>query len=173
MPRKEKTFKEIHGKTKIGMFLKKNAPNLLDLVLKTAGGFIPGAAGITGMISGMIKKNQTGELNVDTIAHGVSVVEMEFADIANARAMQVAALGQDDVFSKRFVYYLATFWSVVGASYMFCATYIKVENEHVMDIILGFLLGTIVATIITFFFGSSKGSKDSNKQLAEIFKNGK
>jgi ABC-type nitrate/sulfonate/bicarbonate transport system permease component len=33
------------------------------------------------------------------------------------------------------------------------------------NIILGFLLGTAVATIISFFYGSSKSSKDKTEMM--------
>jgi len=37
------------------------------------------------------------------------------------------------------------------------------------NIILGFLLGTAVATIISFFYGSSKSSKDKTAALSKEF----
>lgn len=91
-------------------------------------------------------------------------------DKQNARDMQKAALMQNDLFSKRFIYYLASFWTAAGIAYIFFATYAKVENERVVDTVLGFLLGTILATIINFFFGSSKGSSDKQEILNEITK---
>lgn len=81
----------------------------------------------------------------------------------NARLMQMKALDQDDKFSKRFIYYLAGFWSIASVIYFFFATFTEVKNVHLADVVLGFLLGTIVATIINFFFGSSEGSKDKTK----------
>ena len=95
-------------------------------------------------------------------------VQMEVLNVENtksAREMQVAALQQDDKFSKRFAYYLAMFWSIVGAGYIIAATWFPVLNEKMADTVLGFLLGTIVATIINYFFGSSKGSKDKQDFL--------
>ena len=90
---------------------------------------------------------------------------------ADARAMQVAALNQGDVFSKRFSYYLATFWSLAAAAYIYAITFMPIAEQSIRfaDTILGFLLGTIVATIINYFFGSAdttvpnihKGTVDS------------
>jgi len=59
----KKSFKEIHEKTKVGLFLKKNAPKLLEIVLNTAGSLIPGGAGIANVIGGLIGSNPTGELS--------------------------------------------------------------------------------------------------------------
>ena len=84
-------------------------------------------------------------------------------DTKSARNMQIAALQQEDTFSKRFVYYLAIFWSVVGSTYLFMATFSEVVNPKMADTVLGFLLGTIVATIINFFFGSSRGSQKKDE----------
>jgi len=48
-------------------------------------------------------------------------------------------------------------WSVVSALYFFGVTFVPMPDKasHFADIILGFLLGTAVATIIGFFFGNS------------------
>lgn len=94
------------------------------------------------------------------------VLRMAYGDIANARNMQVEALRQDDPFSKRFIYYFAIFWSVFAAGYIGFITFgtIPADNQRFADTILGFLLGTVVATILQFFFGSSMGSKEKDKR---------
>lgn len=98
------------------------------------------------------------------------IEKAEFADIANARHMQEVALAQADVFAKRFVYYFAAFWSLFAVIYIMSITFGKVPeaNQRFADTILGFLLGTIVATIINFFYGTSRSSqgKDSTLQHA-------
>jgi len=112
------------------------------------------------------------DLNEDEKAEAAELVQQELElyridaeDRANARNLQIEALKQSDNFSKRFVYYMAAFWSIVGAVYLFLVTFTDVTNEAHANTIIGFLLGTIVATIINFFFGSSKGSKDKNELL--------
>ena len=94
------------------------------------------------------------------------VLRMAYGDIANARNMQVEALRQEDTFSKRFIYIFATFWSIFAAGYIAFITFgtIPVDNQRFADTILGFLLGTVVATILQFFFGSSMGSKEKDKR---------
>jgi hypothetical protein len=98
--------------------------------------------------------------------HERALLEMAYGDRANARAMQVAALQQTDLFSKRFVYYFAIFWSVTAALYIAFITFGEIPEANVRfaDTILGFLLGTVVATIIQFFMGSSMGSKEKDKK---------
>lgn len=94
---------------------------------------------------------------------------LAYGDIANARHMQETALQQDDIFSKRFVYYLAAWWSLFSCVYIIVISVITIPETSVrfVDTILGFLLGTVVATIIQFFLGSSIGSKTKDT-LAEI-----
>lgn len=94
---------------------------------------------------------------------------LAYGDIASARHMQETALQQDDIFSKRFVYYLAAWWSLFSCVYIIVISVITIPETSVrfVDTILGFLLGTVVATIIQFFLGSSIGSKTKDS-LAEI-----
>lgn len=96
--------------------------------------------------------------------------KLQYKDTQNARNMQLEALKQDDLFSKRYVYYLASFWSVVGSIYIFLITFmpIPLANQRFADTILGFLVGTIVSTIIGYFFGSSKSSNDKSMQLSNL-----
>ena len=97
-------------------------------------------------------------------------LKLEYENTNNARNMQVEALRQEDLFSKRYIYYLATFWSIVGVVYIFMITFANIPEDNVRfaDTVLGFLLGTIVATIINFFFGSSKGSKDKHDSIHSL-----
>ena len=99
--------------------------------------------------------------------HERELLAMAYGDTANARQMQVAALQQDDLFSKRFIYIFATFWSIFAAAYIAFITFgtIPEDNQRFADTILGFLLGTVVATILQFFFGSSMGSKKKDKEM--------
>lgn len=98
-------------------------------------------------------------------AHEKELVNMVFEDRANARAMQAAALQQNDLFSKRFVYYFAWFWAVIASTYVGFITFgdIPQANVRFADTILGFILGTVIATIVQFFFGSSLGSKEKDE----------
>ena len=96
-------------------------------------------------------------------------MKLEYQNTNDARDMQKVALQQDDTFSKRYVYYLATFWSFVAVGYIFLITFLTIPEANVRfaDTTLGFLLGTIVATIINYFFGSSKSSSDKNQLLKD------
>ena len=91
-------------------------------------------------------------------------------DVQNARGMQNTALGQTDVFSKRFIYYFAIGWSVVTAGYIGAITFINIPERNIRfaDTVLGFLLGTALAGIFNFFYGSSRSSQSKDNTLNEV-----
>jgi CDP-diglyceride synthetase len=93
--------------------------------------------------------------------------ELENADRDSARHMQETALNQEDKYAKHFIYNFAWFWSVGSMAYFFAVTFgtVPSSGKDFGNIILGFLLGTAVATIISFFYGSSKSSKDKTDAL--------
>ena len=162
------SHKDRFGKTRVGMFLSEKAPNILDMV----GDFLPDS-GALGIVKKLIdsddslssKDKATAQ---DMIDAELKHIELIMHDKQNARKMQMIALQQDDKFSKRFTYYLASFWSLVSAAYFFMVTFSEVLNERVSDTVLGFMLGTIVAKILSFFYGSSKGSKDKQEHLNKM-----
>lgn len=97
----------------------------------------------------------------------LETLKAQYANTADARAMQVAALNQSDIFSKRFTMYLTAFWSVCAAIYIGFITFSVIPDTNVRfaDTILGFILGTVIATMLNFWFGSSIGSKEKGEVL--------
>jgi hypothetical protein len=79
----------------------------------------------------------------------------------------VTAADPNSRMAKDFIYLFAWFWSITSVLYFFCVTFIPmpVGARDFANIILGFLLGTAVATIISFFYGSSKSSKDKTEAM--------
>lgn len=86
-----------------------------------------------------------------------AVQKIQAEEYADARNMQVENLKQDDKFSKRFVYYFAIFWSAFAVIYLTGITFAEIPKENIRfaDTIVGFLLGTIIATMFGFFYGNS------------------
>ncbi len=95
-------------------------------------------------------------------------VRLHMADKQDARKMQMAALAQDDLFSKRFVYYLAAAWSVFAMVYFAAVTFLEVPlgGQRVADTILGVLIGNVLGSVFAYFFGSTKGSAEKTRLLA-------
>lgn len=100
------------------------------------------------------------------------MVKAEVSDKASARQMQVEALKQDGWFAKNFVYLLATFWTVSAIVYIGFVTFgtIPEANVRFADTILGFLLGTVIATIINFFMGTSFSSRVKDESINRLAK---
>lgn len=97
----------------------------------------------------------------------LETLKTQHANTADARDMQKVALQQTDIFSKRFTMYLTMFWSLAAVVYIGFITFSVIPDKNVRfaDTILGFILGTVVATLLNFWFGSSIGSKDKAEAL--------
>lgn len=91
------------------------------------------------------------------------------ADMQNARAMQMAALGQEDVFSKRFVYYFASAWSLFAMLYFCAVTFIDLPagGQRVADTVLGVLITSVVGGMFAYFYGTTKNSAEKTRLLAQ------
>ena len=68
----------------------------------------------------------------------------------SARDLQKAALAQDDVFSKRFVYYFAAAWSAFAMAYLVGITFqdIPAGSQRFADTILGVLLIVVLNSVL-------------------------
>ena len=79
------------------------------------------------------------------------------ADIADARDMQVAALQQEDVFVRRFIYVFAMVIMLVSVVFIFGVTFVEIPeaNQRVVDTIMGWMTGTMMSTVLYFFFGAA------------------
>lgn len=69
-----------------------------------------------------------------------------------------------------FRYALGLYWSLVSTFYIFLITFYTLAPAAVRyaDTILGFLMGTIVATIINDVFGSSEGSRNKASEIHKL-----
>lgn len=101
--------------------------------------------------------------------------QMYLGDTQNARNMQVEALKQNDVFSKRFLYWFSIGWSLATAIYIAFITFTPIPESNVRfaDTILGFLLGTILATMFNFFYGTSKSSSNKDEVIKSVIERAK
>jgi len=140
-----------------------------------------GDGGLAGEVVDVLKstgviKDPEMELRVRTaiqeaeLKKGQQEIDLEkiyIDDRKSARDMNIVSLQQDDKFVKRFIYYYAAITTVATFSYIFFVTFwdIPKENLNTANTILGFMLGTFLATLINFFFGSSAGSMAKSKVL--------
>lgn len=113
----------------------------------------------------MMRQVHEYELRVFEISAKLN--ESYLADIANARAMQAAALAQDDKFSKRFVYYLTIGLCLLCFAFDFALFWVNYppQNRDMINMVAGVINSTALASIIAFFYGSSQSSADKQKQI--------
>ena len=163
MPNK-KTYKEEHGTTRVGDFIRKiGRSDILEKAVNIVGDVASG--NYLGAVRELIKKDP--DITPEQQAEAFKLIELDYVDIADARDMQKIALQQDDIFSKRFVYYFAI--GIAGFSMIVVGLLFFIEipdsNRRVVDMILGVVIGSGLISVINFFFGSSKGSKDKTEQM--------
>lgn len=129
-----------------------------------SGGLVKQAAGLIDNLVTSDEERELLKIKFKQLVqdHEAELQRLAHENTASARDMQKIALTQDDRFSKRFVYYLALLWSAAGIVYVFLATFTEVVNDRIADTVLGFLMGTIVSTIINYFFGSALPSTTQN-----------
>jgi hypothetical protein len=67
--------------------------------------------------------------------------------------------------SDRVRFTLAVCIFVPALVYMFMASFcdIPAENQRTVDNSIGFIMGTLMSAIVSYFFGSSQGSADKDK----------
>lgn len=100
-----------------------------------------------------------------------AAVEMYLKDTQDARSLQKTAIGSDDKFVRRFIYYLALVVLVAALSMMtlILTGEIPTENKEFAYMIMGSLT-TSVATVLAYFFGSTKGSDSKNEAIKNLSK---
>ena len=148
------------------------APTIATAVAGPAGGIVVSALankfGVKDTVEDVAKAISTDpEAALKLAQIDLETLKADYANTADARDMQKVALQQTDIFSKRFTMYLTMFWSLAAVVYIGFITFSAIPDKNVRfaDTILGFILGTVVATLLNFWFGSSIGSKDKAEAL--------
>lgn len=98
--------------------------------------------------------------------------QMYLADVQNARAMQIAALAQEDTFSKRFVYYFAAAWSLFSMVYFMSVTFWPppADGLRIADTILGVLIASVIGVMFAYFYGTTRSSKAKDDTISNLTK---
>lgn len=159
--------------------LEQFAPSLVKLMTgsDTAGAVAAKVVDIAGIVTGnapdpvaVLQADPTLALDFQKalMANETELVRLALADVQNARQMQIAALGQEDVFSKRFVYYFAAAWSLFAMVYFFGVTFIPIppEGQQSANTILGVLIASVVGVMFAYFYGSTRGGTEKSRLLA-------
>ena len=159
-------YKDENGTSRVGDILKSiGKSDIIEKAIGIAGNVASG--NYLGAIKTLVSKDP--DISPAQLEQINKEIEQEYKDRANARALQIAALDQEDLFSKRFLYYFA--FGICGFSMVIVIMLFFVEipesNQRIVDMILGVIIGSGLISVINFFFGSSKGSKDKT----DLFRN--
>jgi len=119
------------------------------------------------------KENLLKETNAHIQAmesNAIRETEAYLKDVDSARNLQVEALKQEDHFSKRFVYFLAAGLIVLafGFDMLFFFVQYPERNHDIINMIAGVLNTVALTSVVSFFFGSSAGSANKQKQLDNV-----
>lgn len=142
-------------------------PKIADAVVEKGVDYVEQKLGVTLKPEEEMSQEDVKDLRERAMQHEEFMVEAEIKDRANARDMAKHAMSSSDPFVRRFTYYFITVWSIFAMTYIPLITFsvIPQENVRFADTILGFMLGTVMASMFSFLLGSSFGSrvKDEKK----------
>jgi len=148
--------------SKVGNFLRSiGKSDILEKAVNMVGDIATGD--YLGAIKTLVSRDK--DISPEDKQTASHLLDLDYADRADARDLQKVALQQDDLFSKRFIYYLtiAVFAFSAGIVLLLFFKQIPDQNRDVINFILGVVVGTGLTGIFNYFFGSSQGSKDKMK----------
>lgn len=75
----------------------------------------------------------------------------------------------DSRFNRRFIAYFAVGLCLAAMAYIGAITFVSFpkDNAQFANTVLGFIMGTVMASPIGFFFGSSKSSQAKDEMIAQ------
>lgn len=147
--------------TAIGKFLRSIDKEDILGAVSVATSFATGnVAGGLSAIQNLVNKD--ANITSEQKAQANKIIELEYADLSDARDLQKVALQQDDLFSKRFIYYLTIGVFAFSVIIVLLLFWIEIpdKNRDVVNFILGVVVGTGLTGIFNYFYGSSQGSKN-------------
>jgi len=116
------------------------------------------------------------KFNEFLISNESEITKAILADTANARSMQVAALQQEDKFSKRYLYYLASFIIISATAFGAMLFFVSIpeKNKRLVEMFCDVYLFAGALSVISFFFSSTIGSRKNSEVLRHevLTKNG-
>ena len=141
-------------------------PKVADAVIEKGVDYVQDKMGIQLKPEGEATKEDYAKWNEAAAKHEEFMAENDLKNMQGARDMQLKAMDSDDPLVRRFVYYFVSFWSVLSATYIGFITFGEIPESNIRfaDTILGFVLGTMVASMFQFLLGSSLGSRSKDKK---------
>lgn len=137
-----------------------------DQVIEKGVDAVQSKLGIELKPEGQATPEYNDKLKAEAMKHEEFMAELDLKNMQGARDMQLKAMESDDPLVRRFVYYFIGFWSLLSATYIGFITFGEIPSDNIRfaDTILGFVLGTMVASMFQFLLGSSIGSRNKDKK---------
>ena len=137
-----------------------------DAVIEKGVDAVQDKLGIELKPEGQASPEYNDKLKAEAMKHEEFMAELDLKNMEGARNMQLTAMQSEDPLVRRFVYYFIGFWSVLAACYIGFITFGEIPESNIRfaDTILGFVLGTMVASMFQFLLGSSIGSRNKDKK---------
>lgn len=150
----------------VAQLVSNNLPKVAQAVVDKGVSYVEEKLGVP--LTPSMSKEEIERIRVESQKHDEFNAKLAFENTQGARAMQVAALSQSDVFSKRFVYYFISAWSLASMIFIAMAAFTNIPetNMRTVDTVLGFILGTAVTSMFNFLLGSTITSRQKNDLLA-------
>jgi hypothetical protein len=146
--------------------IQNNMHKVADAVIDKGVDYVQDKMGIQLKPEGEATKEDYAKWSAEAAKHEEFMAEIDLKNMQGARDMQLKAMDSDDPLVRRFVYYFVSFWSVLSATYIGFITFGEIPEDNIRfaDTILGFVLGTMVASMFQFLLGSSLGSRSKDKK---------
>lgn len=141
-------------------------PKVADAVIEKGVDYVQDKLGIELKPEGEMSPGDVAKLKEAAMKHEEFMAEIDLKNMQGAREMQLKAMDSDDPLVRRFVYFFISFWSILSSVYIGFITFgdIPEANIRFADTILGFVLGTMVASMFQFLLGSSLGSRKKDEK---------
>lgn len=113
------------------------------------------------------------KLQEEANRHAEFMAELDEKSTQRATEMGMEAMKSSDPVVRRFNFLYAWFITIMSFIYFFAVSFAPIENKNrdFINIILGFLIGTAVNSLIRYYYGSSnKNQEDTDKKMKEIGK---
>ena len=160
----KKPFKE----TKVGAWLKKNAPKVLDVVGDVTG--IDALKRVSDLIVGEdIPFSQRLELQKLIAEQESELLKAELENVKSARDREVGvvtATGKPDYMR----WAVGTIGLIISGVVVYVGLFHEIQDREIYFHLLGVVEGAILLSIFNYYFGSSLGSKNKDKRIGDIMK---
>lgn len=150
----------------VSNLISQGLPKVADAVLDKGVEAVEQKLGLKLKPEGEASPEDNAKLKEAAMKHEEFMAEIDLKNMQGAREMHLKAMDSDDPLVRRFVYYFIGFWSILAACYIGFITFGDIPDDNVRfaDTILGFVLGTMVASMFQFLLGSSIGSRNKDKK---------